>query len=176
MITVIPHVRLLPIRSIPITELQQHCPTQRRQLNLNTIWAFTFDHVQNYLKQQSHIQAMIGSIERTTEDKRRLKVPIQTLSKHQESGLLELSGPHSRSSPESLTELLASPIQRWVAEDCDDCANPVHRAWSQDWCCSDMEDGENAEHRKEHNKVQKLTMRAILLAAAYAVVCLFVKD
>jgi hypothetical protein len=178
-ITVVPHVRLLPIRAIPITELRQYRQTQNPGVvdSFSKIWDFTFNHVQEYLRKQPHIQSMIGRYSRNTEEEAPTKNPLQVpLGNYQETGVMVLSKQHSRSSPESLLELLAPPIRRFVAKSCPDCMDEVHQDWSQDWCWSDDGEDETTEARKQHNEKQKLTMRTILLAAAYAVVCLFVKD
>lgn len=176
-IAVISHVRVHPIRDIPMTELRQHVTTKNPLVgSLCNIWAFTFDHVQKYLRKQSHIQKMIGAYAWNTEHEDSTAIPLILLDEHQKQALTVLPNPHTRSSPESLLELLARPIQQYIVKYCDGCKDTVHAEWSKNWCWSDDGEDETAVPRKEHNKEQKLVMRTILLAAAYAVVCLFVKD
>lgn len=187
-IAVTPHVRVVPIRAIPTTERRQHFPLDASRLeDMSKAWEFTFNHVQKYLRLQPHIQTMIGRGKHIDQNATEIK-PSQpgqqtTLTGHKLKGFMLLSRGHSRSSPESLGEMLYKPIERYIGSQCADCAHDVHQDFTEEWCWTDDVDDEAIKapseavvSRQEHNQGQKLMMKAILMAAGYTIACLFIKD
>jgi hypothetical protein len=60
---------------------------------------------------------------------------LPLLEEHQKMGLVVLPNPHSKSSHESLLELLAQPIRQYIVNYCDGCRkDKLHPEWTKDWC------------------------------------------
>lgn len=172
-VQVAPLYRLVSIRTIPELELSRiffHEPVKLE--NTASLWKFTFNHVQKYLRALSHIQDMVGTLQSDTTEKsaESSNRAVQRLTDHQRRGLEELSRSWSRSSPQSLEELLYIPISRWISKECEQCKTGD----TADNCWTDGMDIES-EHESTHNEMGRLLMKAILLAASYAIVTLFVR-
>ncbi|KAH9866048.1 hypothetical protein J1614_008612 [Plenodomus biglobosus] len=175
---VIPHYRYIPLRHIPTIEMQNHrFDNDGVCKKVCEIWVKTYQWVQDYLRSQTHIAEMIGERPHSTGSAANNILEGRDLSPYQKEGITQLSRTWCQSNPDELQAFLYRSIRAFIDKECSECASGRgHYAGLGDNCWLENLDGGDPPGTQEHNKIEKLYVKAILLSTAYSIASLFIRN